>query len=466
MAKVKVNTLDDKKVEIEFTIDKETFDKACSDAYRIKVKKMNIPGFRRGKAPRSIIEKMYGKGVFYDDALNAILPDAYDKAVKEAKLEPVSRPEFDVVSIDDKGVVMKAKFDNYPEVEIDNYTGVKAEKSVKTVTATEVNDEIKRVQERNARSIDVTDRAAKKNDTVNIDYCGTVDGVEFAGGKAEGHNLKLGSGQFIPGFEDQIIGHKIGDEFDVNVTFPEDYHAEDLKGKPAVFKTKINSIKYEELPKLDDEFAKDVSEFDTLAEYKADVKAKLQERNEKSADAEVEEKLIETLIENLKADIPDAMIDTEAENMVRDYDNRLRMQGMDLATYFKYTNQTLEQLREQFKPQAARQVKTRLALKKIVALEKIKATKKEIEDEFKKLSDAYGMEVEKIKELVSDESVSEDIVVQKAVKFVKDNAVITTKKKAAKKAEEKADEPKEKKPAAKKTATKKTTAKKEVKEDK
>ncbi len=433
MAKVKVNNLETNRVELEFSVDKATFDKACNDAYKKNVGKIQIPGFRKGKAPRAMIEKMYGKGVFYEDALNAILPDATEAAVKEAGIKVVSAPEYDIDEIDENGVVVKAKFYVYPTIEVKEYKGLKAERNVKNATVADANEEIKRVQQRNARTIDVTDRAAKKNDTVTIDYAGSVDGVLFEGGSAEGHNLKLGSGQFIPGFEDQIIGHKIGDEFDVEVTFPEEYHAEDLAGKPAVFKTKLHAIKYEELPKLDDEFAKDVSEFDTLAEYKADVKAKIQERNEKAADAEVNEALMEALMASVEGEIPEVMIEREAENMVRDYDTRLRMQGLDLATYFKYTGQNLETLREQFKPQAEKQVKSRLALEKVAELEKIEATAEEIEEEYSKLSQAYGVEVDRCKELVDAESVGQDIAVNKAFEFVRDNAVITKKKAAAKK---------------------------------
>ncbi|MBR6513981.1 MAG: trigger factor [Clostridia bacterium] len=458
---VKVNNIETNKVELEFTIDKESFDKACNAAYKKQVGKIQIPGFRKGKAPKAMIEKMYGAGVFYEDALNDLLPDAVEAAVKEADIKVVSAPEYDIDTIDENGVVVKAKFFVYPAVELKEYKGLKAERNVKSVTATEVNEEIKRVQQRNARTIDVTDRAAKKNDTVNIDYAGSVDGVLFEGGSAQGHDLKLGSGQFIPGFEDQIIGHKIGEEFDVEVTFPEEYHAADLAGKAAVFATKINAIKYEELPKLDDEFAKDVSEFDTLAEYKADVKAKLTERNEKAADAEVNELLMEALRANLECEVPAPMVEREAENMVRDYDTRLRMQGLDLATYFKYTGQTLETLRAQFMPEAEKQVKTRLALEKIAQTEALEASEDEINEEYKKLSEAYGVEVDRVKELVDDSAIAEDIKVNKAFELVRAEAKIT-KKKAAKKTEAKAEgeeTAEEEKPAAKKTTAKKTTKK-------
>ncbi len=318
--------------------------------------------------------------------------------------------------------------------------------------------------------IDVTDRAAALEDTVDINYEGSVDGVPFEGGKADGHSLTLGSGQFIPGFEDQIVGHNIGDEFDVNVTFPEKYHAEELAGKAAVFKVKLNGIKFNEKPALDDDFAKDVSEFDTLAEYKADIRAKLEENNKKSADAAVDEQLVAAVVEKLEGDIPEVMYDAECENMVRDFDTRLRMQGMDLKTYFKYTGMDLDGLREQSRPQAERQVKTRLALETIAANEKIEASDDEIEEEFKRLSEAYGMEVDQIKAQIAPEALAEDIKVRKAVEFIRDNAKITdaapeaekkpAKKTAAKKTAAKKDDSAEK-PVAKKTAAKKTSAKKD-----
>ena len=428
---VKVNNIETNKVELEFTIDKESFDKACDAAYKKQVGKIQIPGFRKGKAPKSMIEKMYGTGVFYEDALNDLLPEATEAAVKEADIKVVSAPEYDIDTIDENGVVVKAKFFVYPTVEVKEYKGLKAEVSVKNIVAADVNEELKRVQQRNARTIEVTDRAAKKNDTVNIDYAGSVDGVLFEGGSAQGHDLKLGSGAFIPGFEDQIIGHKIGEEFNVEVTFPTEYHAADLAGKAAVFATKLNSIKVEELPKLDDEFAKDVSEFDTLAEYKADVKAKLTERNDKAADAEANELLMDALRANLECEVPAPMVEREAENMVRDYDTRLRMQGLDLNTYFKYTGMNLESLRTQFMPEAEKQVKTRLALEKIVELENLTATEEEIGEEFDKLSKAYGVEVERVRELVEDSAVADDIKVNKAFELVRAEAKITKKKVAA-----------------------------------
>jgi len=413
--------------EIEFDVDKATFEAAIEKVYRKEVKNINIPGFRKGKAPRSIIESRYGKGVFYEDAVNEIIPDAYEAAIKEAALTVVSRPEFDIVTIDDNGVVLKAKFYVKPEVSVKDYKGIKVEKEVKVVTDEDVNAEIDQVRSRNSKVVDVEGRAVENGDIAVIDFDGYVDGVAFDGGKSENYNLTIGSGSFIPGFEEQIIGHNAGDEFDVNVTFPEEYHAAELAGKEAVFKIVLHSIKFNELPTLDDEFAKDVSEFDTLDEYKADVKAKIEKRNEKDAENAVEGQIIDALISNLEAEIPASMFETETENFVRDYDSRLRMQGLDLNTYFKYTGLTLESLREQFKPMAERQVKTRLALEKIVELEGITAADDEIEAEYESMAKAYNMSADEIKKFVEADAVKADICVKKAVDFVKANADVTTK---------------------------------------
>ncbi len=409
MALVKVNELGKNQVEIEFTVEKESFAKACADSYKKNVGKLNVPGFRRGKAPRGMIEKLYGKGVFWEDALEATVPEAYEAAVKEAGIRPVSRPDYDVDSVNEEGASVKAKVYVYPAVEIKDYKGLTAEYEARNVSDADVDAEIDSVRRRNAREIEVTDRPAQKDDVAVIDYEGFVDGEAFKGGKGEDHPLKLGSGSFIPGFEDQVIGHSAGDEFDVNVRFPDEYHAEELKGKDAVFKCRIKSIKYDELPEADDEFAKDVSEFDTLAEYKAYVKSKLEEKTAKENDAAVEEILAEQLSKMVEGDIPEAMYETEAENLVRDYDTQLRMQGLDLNTYFKYTGMDLKALREQMKPRAERQVKTRLALEKIAELEGVKVGEDEVRGEIEKMSKAYGMEVERIKALVSEESVADDI---------------------------------------------------------
>ena len=448
---------------MEFSVSKEEFAKAELAAYKKNVKDIMVPGFRKGKAPKAIIEKYYGKGIFFEDAINACIPEAFEDAVKEAGLQIVGTPEFDIVSTEGD-IVLKAVGFVKPEVSIEGYKGILAEKKVARVTAKEIDAEVESARKRNARVVDVTDRVAAMGDIANIDYLGTVDGVAFDGGKGEGHDLTLGSGAFIPGFEEQIVGKSVGEEFDVNVTFPEDYHAKELAGKAAVFATKLNALKVEELPALDDEFAKDVSEFDTLDEYKADVKARLAKRNEQKAESEVENAIAEALIEKLVAEIPEPMFVAETENYVRDYDSRLRQNGLDLSTYFKYTGLTLEALREQMRPQAEKQVKIRLALEKIAELESITVSLEELEAEYKRISDAYSVDLEEVKKMIAAEDLEADLRVGAAMKLVRENAI--TKKPAAKKAADKADAeaPAEnteaKKTTAKKTTTKKTTAKK------
>lgn len=411
--------------KITFEVDHDTFEGAINKVYKKSAKNITIPGFRKGKAPRAIVEKMYGKGVFYEDAINEILPVVYPEVIKEVEETIVSRPEFDIESIDDNGVVLSATFFTKPEVEINDYFGIAVEKPVSHATDAEVEEELKRVQMRNSRMIDITDRAAQDEDLVTIDFEGFVDGVPFEGGKAEGHQLKLGSGQFIPGFEEQIVGKNIGDEFDVNVTFPEDYHAENLKGAAATFKCKLHAIKFNELPVLDDDFAKDVSEFDTLDEYKADVRAKKEEEHKKQADGRVDDALMAALMEKLEADIPECMFENETENFVRDYDNRLRMNGLDLQTYFKYTGMDLDTLRGQMRPDAEKQVKTRLALEKIAVKEAVAVSEEEIEEEYKRLAEVYGMEADKVKEAVEADAIAEDLKVKKAIELVREKAVIT-----------------------------------------
>ncbi len=411
--------------KITFDVDSSTFEAAINKVYKKTAKNITIPGFRKGKAPRSLVEKMYGKGVFYEDAINEILPVVYPEVIKEVEETIVSRPEFDIESIDENGVVLSATFFTKPEVEINDYFGLAVERPVSHATDEEVEEELKRVQMRNSRMLDITDRAAQMEDLVTIDFEGFVDGVPFDGGKAEGHQLKLGSGQFIPGFEEQIVGKNIGDEFDVNVTFPEDYHAENLKGAAATFKCKLHAIKFNELPVLDDDFAKDVSEFDTLDEYKADIRAKKEEEHQKHADGHVDEAIMTALMEKLEADIPECMYENETENFVRDYDNRLRMNGLDLQTYFKYTGMDLDGLRAQMRPDAEKQVKTRLALEKIAAKEAIVVSEEEIEEEYKRLAEVYGMEADKVKEAVEADAIAEDLKVKKAIELVREKAVIT-----------------------------------------
>ena len=416
---------------MEFSVSKEAFDKAENEAYKKQVKSITVPGFRKGKAPKSIIEKMYGKGIFFEDAINACIPDAFEEAVKEAGLTVGGMPKFDLVSTEGD-IVLKAEGFVKPEVSIEGYKELTAEKNVLPVTDEDVEAELKRVRERNARTVEITDRAAEMGDIANIDYEGSVDGVPFDGGKGEGHDLKLGSGSFIPGFEDQIVGKNIGEEFDVNVTFPEDYHAAELAGKAAIFKTKLNAIKFEELPEADDEFAKDVSEFDTLDEYKADIKAKMEKRNEDKAQGEFENALAEALMEKLVAEIPEPMFEAETENFIRDYDTRLRQSGLDLKTYFQYTGLTIEALREQMRPQAERQVKVRLALEKIAELEALTVSDEDIEAEYTRISEAYNVPAEEVKRMIAAEDIKADLLVGRAMDVVKENAKV--KKAPAKKA--------------------------------
>ena len=406
---------------MEFSVDKETYAKAEMEAYKKNVKSINVPGFRKGKAPKHIIEAYYGKGIFFEDAINACIPEAFEAAVKEAGLDIVGNPKFDLVS-DEGDIVLKAEGYVKPEVSVEGYKDIAAKKKTSRVTKDEIEAEVQRARERNARAIEVTDRAAAMGDTANIDYEGSVDGVPFDGGKGEGHDLKLGSGSFIPGFEDQIVGKNIGEEFDVCVTFPEEYHAKELAGKAAVFKTKLNALKAEELPEADDEFAKDVSEFDTLDEYKADIKAKLAKRNEEKAEAEFENAVAEALMSKLVAEIPEPMFEAETENYVRDYDTRLRQSGLDLQTYFKYTGLTLEALRAEMRPQAEKQVKIRLALEKVAELEAIEVSEKEIDDEYARIASVYNVAVEDVKRMILAEDVAADLKVAGAMKKVKEYA--------------------------------------------
>ena len=427
MSKKSIDSIAANQYKLVFDVDRPTFEAAINKVFKKQNKNITIPGFRKGHAPRAIVEKMYGKEVFYEDAINEIIPGAYTEAMEGFDKTVVSRPEFDVETIDDNGVTLTATFFVKPDAEIADYLGIPVERDEKEATDAEVDEELSRVQQRNSRMIEVTDRPAQIGDSANIDFEGTIDGVPFEGGKAEGHTLKLGSGQFIPGFEDQIVGHNVGDTFDVTVTFPEDYHADELKGKEAVFHCKLNGLEYNELPVLDDDFAKDVSEFDTLDAYKADIKAKIAERHKKEADNAVEEQLIKALGEKLVCDIPECMFENEVENFVRDYDNRLRMQGLDLSTYFQYTGMNLDTLRKNMRPDAERQVKTRLALEKIAALENLEVTEEEIEAEYARLAEAYNMEADKIKAAVAADAIADDLKVKKAIDLVKEKAVVTAK---------------------------------------
>lgn len=460
--------VDTNRYELEIVIDKETFAKANLQAYRENVKKINVPGFRKGKAPFSILKSMYGEGVFYEDALNILYPDAVEGAIKEANLKFVDdKIDFDMVSIGEEGAHFKVTITVYPEVTVADYKGIKAEKVISEVTDKEVEEELARLADRNARMVEITDRAAAMGDTAVIDFEGFIDDKAFEGGKGEAFALALGSGQFIPGFEEQVAGHSVGEEFDVNVNFPEEYQAEELAGKPAVFKVKIHEIKVRELPEIDDEFAKDVSEFDTVDELKADLKAKALDRKAKAADEQVENDIVDKIVDGMKAEIPEAMINNRVKQMVQDFAYRLQMQGMNIETYIQYTGTDMAEFEKTFRPQAEKQVKMRLALEKIVELENIVPTEEEINEQIEKMAAQYGITAEQVKNAVPSEEIAKDLAVNKAIDLVKENAVVTEvkeKKAPAKKSTTKKTTAKkedgEKKPATKKTTTKKTTTKK------
>ena len=446
------NKVDTNVWELEVSVDGDTFKDAVTKAYLKQRKNITIPGFRKGKAPRAFIEKYYGEGVFYEDALEAIYPDAVASAIEEAKLEPVDTPyDLEIPEMGNDGVTMKFKVTVKPEVELGEYKGLKATKKSTKVTADEVKAELARMQEQNSTVSDVDDRAVKKNDIVVIDFEGFVDGKAFEGGKAEKYELTIGSNQFIPGFEDQIIGHKIGDKFDVNVKFPEDYQA-DLASKDAVFKIKLHGIKVKEVPALDDEFAKDVSEFDTLDELKKDIKKQLEKRKNDDAENELHNTLLEEVAKGIKAEIPEAMIEKTIDDDVNEYSYRLQSQGLKLATYLKYTGMDMKGFREGFKERAETQVRLNLALEKIIEKEKIEVTEEDIEAEYKKYADAYNMDIDTIKKAVSAESLKPELASRKAIDLIVDSAVVTEEKAAKKTAE--------KKPATKKTTAKKPAAKK------
>ncbi len=412
-------------VTFEFSVTPEEFEKALERSYKKNVKKINLPGFRRGKAPRFLIEKTYGKEIFYEDAVNFVLPDAYDKAVEENGIYPVAQPEIDIKedSIDPtKDIVFTAKVVVKPEFELDGYKGVKAEKAEYPVTDQDVDDEIEKIRERNSRLVPADDRPIQADDIANIDFDGSVDGVPFEGGKGENFDLTIGSGQFIPGFEDQLLGKSTGDEVDVNVTFPEEYHAEDLAGKDALFKVKINSVKFKELPEADDDFAMDVSEFDTLDEYKADIREKLTKQNEDRAKNETEQNVVDAVCEKAEIDIPEEMINSQIDNMVRDMDMQMRYQGLDLQSYMKYTGQTMDMIRAQYKPEAEKRVKRTLVLEKVAELEKVEATEDDINGEYENISKENGMKVEDIKKYIPESDVTERIKAQKAIALLVENA--------------------------------------------
>ncbi len=426
---------------LEVAVDADEFEKAVEQAYRKENKKITIPGFRRGKAPRKFVEKYYGEKIFYDDAINSLYPGALEQAIREANLEMIEdKIDFDLVSAGKDGLVFNATITTKPEVQMEGYKGISALKKPVSVTDKDIDDEIARVQDRNSRMVTVEDREAQKGDITMIDFEGTVDGNPFAGGKADNFSLTLGSGQFIPGFEDQVEGHKTGDEFDVTVTFPKDYQAKDLAGKESVFHVKLHEIKKKELPAVDDDFVKDVSEFDTLDEYKADIRKKIAESRETEAKDSVDNQLIDKLVSLVQADIPEAMFKNRTDEDMRDFEYRLRSQGLNLQTYMKYTGMDMDGMRKQFRPQAERQVKMRLALEKIAELEAIKPSDEDVEKEYGKIAESYKTDVEKVKKLIARDDLEKDIAVEKAFDLVRDAAVVTEGDPDSKKENEAKDE--------------------------
>lgn len=419
------NQVETNKYELEIEVSKEAFEDAVQKAYLKNKSKISVPGFRPGKAPRKIIEKEYGESVFYEDAVNALYGPAIEDAVKEAELTLVTAPDVEVTEVSkDTGVKFKATCTTKPVVSIKDYKGIKVKKEVNAVTDEQVEHEIGHMLERNARTISVDDRACQNGDDVVIDFEGFKDGVPFDGGKAEKFTLTLGSNQFIPGFEDQVVGHNVGDEFDINVTFPEDYQAKELAGAPVVFKIKLHEIKTTELPELDDDFVKDTSDFNTVDELKADVRKKLEESAEKQADSKVESDIFEAVISKLEGEIPEVMYDNKVNDMINDLSARLSQQGIDLNTYLKFTGMTMDSLKTTYREQAEKQVKLRLALEKIVELENIEANDEDIDKEYANIAEHYKMPVDTVKQYIRPEDIKLDVEVGKAVDMVKAEAVV------------------------------------------
>lgn len=425
MALKSSNKVDTNTYEIEVTVSSDAFKEACKQAYLKGKKNIQLPGFRKGKATQGMIEKMYGEGAFYEEALDIVYPEAVSSAIEEAELKVVDAP-FDLeipVMSKEEGVEMKMKVTTYPEVKLGEYKGLKAVKLPTEATDEDVENELKQMQERNSRLIDVTERNAEMGDTATIDFEGFTDGVAFEGGKGENYPLELGSGSFIPGFEEQVAGHGVDEEFDVNVTFPEEY-AEELAGKDAVFKCKIHEIKTKELPELDDEFAKDVSEFDTLDEVKEDLKKQIAEKKEKDAKIDLENQLLEQVVENMEVEIPECMFTKRTDEMVQEYNYRLQMQGLNLETYLQYMGQDMDTFKESFKEGAEKQVKVSVALAAIMEAENIEVSDEEIDAEAAKIGEQYGMDVDQVKKAVPAEQLTEDIKRNKAVDLIVESAVI------------------------------------------
>lgn len=437
MKLLKNENIEKNTVKLTIEVDSEAFKAAIEKSYKKNVKQIALPGFRKGKAPRAIIEKYYGKGVFLEDAVNFVCPEAYEFAVKESGIDPVDRPEMDIEKIEEDGseLILTATVTVRPEVELGEYKGISAEKKNYKTKVADVDAEIKAAREKNSRMVNVEDRAVKKGDFTVIDYEGFVDGVAFAGGKGQDHNLEIGGGQFIPGFEEALVGAKIGVEKEINVTFPEEYHAEELKGKPAVFKVTVKSIQVKELPEVNDEFAKDLG-FETLDEYKADIRAKLDKANADRTAAEFEGNVIKEVVEKANVEIPECMIDSAIEDMMRDFSYRLSSQGLSFEQYMQFTGMTPEGFKEQYKDQATERVKSNLVISEIAKRENIEVTDEDVENELKNMAEMYGMEIDKLKEFVKDgelESLKSELKLKKAVTLVVDAAKV---KRATKKKED------------------------------
>ncbi len=419
------NKVETNRYELVVEVDGAAFNDAINKVYKKEVKKITVPGFRKGKAPKSIIENMYGEQVFYEDAMQMLYPEALDAAAKEANVVIVNdKIDLSVESVDKNGFVFKAVVTVEPEVAIENYKGIEITPKSLEVTEEDINTELKKVQDRNSRIVTVEDRAAENGDITVIDFKGFVDDVAFEGGEAENYSLTLGSNSFIPGFEDQIIGHNIGEEFSIFVKFPEDYQAEELKGKDAEFKIKLHEIKKKELPELDDEFAKDVSDCDTLDAYKETLKSKIAEDKQKDYDKDIDVQIVTKLAELLQAEIPQAMFENQITEDIRNMEMNLKQQGLDIETYLKYTGMDEETLRNMYRDRAEKQVKLNLALRKIAELESIVVSDEEISDEYNSLASNFGVDVEKVKEVIGTSDITRDICSRKAMGIVKDNSII------------------------------------------
>lgn len=418
------NKVEQNRYELEVEVSAEDFSNAVDKVFKRNAKRITIPGFRKGKASRAFIEKYYGENVFYEDAVKDVYPSALQNAIDEAGLDVINdKVDFDLISVGKDGLAFKAVVTVRPEVTIENYKGIEVKRKPVRVTKGDIDKEIERVRERNSRTVTVEDRVSESGDIVVFDFKGFIDGEPFAGGEAENYTLELGKGQFIPGFEDQLIGHKQGEEFDIDVTFPKSYQETSLAGKPAVFKIKLHEVKTRELPELDDEFVKDVSEFNTLDEYKESIKKQLKELKQKESDIDADDQMIDKTIELLKAEIPEAMFENKVEDLIHDFAYKLKAQGLTLESYLKYTGMDAAALTAQFRPQAERQVKLRLALDKIAELEKLTATAEEIEEKYITLAEQYKMDVAQIKKVINEKDLLGDIAAEKAVDFLRDNCV-------------------------------------------